>query len=77
MWSTVPVCNYGDYKATDFGIGEAFWLLSRIHGIISPPGLNEQPLISLAHGPVQNDAFIVDFRESPTVIRGQKEKPLV
>lgn len=48
-WSTTPVRNYREYKATDFGIAELSWLWGVNRGILTPPGLDEQWLVSLAH----------------------------
>ena len=48
-WSTTPVRNYRDYKATDFQVAELSWLWSLNRGIITPPGLDEQWLISVVH----------------------------
>ena len=69
-WSTTPVRNYRDYKATDFGIAEAHWLFSLNRGIITPPGLDEQWLISLAHGQAEIDLLVEDFREFAIALRG-------
>jgi glutamate-1-semialdehyde 2,1-aminomutase len=69
-WSTTPVRNYRDYKATDFGIAEAHWLFSLNRGIITPPGLDEQWLISLAHGQAEIDLLVEDFREFAVALRG-------
>jgi glutamate-1-semialdehyde 2,1-aminomutase len=68
-WSTTPVRNYRDYKATDFGIAEAHWLFSLNRGIITPPGLDEQWLISLAHGQAEIDLLVEDFREFAIALR--------
>jgi glutamate-1-semialdehyde 2,1-aminomutase len=68
-WSTTPVRNYRDYKATDFGIAEAHWLFALNRGIITPPGLDEQWLISLAHGQKEIDILVQDFREFAKAIR--------
>jgi glutamate-1-semialdehyde 2,1-aminomutase len=68
-WSTTPVRNYRDYKATDFGIAEAHWLFALNRGIITPPGLDEQWLISLAHGQTEIDLLVEDFREFATALR--------
>jgi len=43
------VRNYREYKATDFGIAELSWLWGVNRGILTPPGLDEQWLVSLAH----------------------------
>ena len=68
-WSTKPVRNYRDYKATDFGIAEAHWLFALNRGIITPPGLDEQWLISLAHGQTEIDLLVEDFRDFAKAIR--------
>jgi glutamate-1-semialdehyde 2,1-aminomutase len=68
-WSTTPVRNYRDYKATDFGIAEAHWLFALNRGIITPPGLDEQWLISLAHGQKEIDLLVEDFREFAKALR--------
>jgi glutamate-1-semialdehyde 2,1-aminomutase len=68
-WSTTPVRNYRDYKATDFGIAEAHWLFALNRGIITPPGLDEQWLISLAHGQTEIDLLVEDFRDFAKAIR--------
>ena len=69
-WSTTAVRNYRDYKATDFSIAEAHWLFSLNRGIITPPGLDEQWLISLAHGQAEIDLLVEDFREFAIALRG-------
>ncbi len=68
-WSTTPVRNYRDYKATDFGIAEAHWLFALNRGIITPPGLDEQWLISLAHDQTEIDFLVEDFREFAIALR--------
>ena len=68
-WSTTPVRNYRDYKATDFAIAEAHWLFALNRGIITPPGLDEQWLISLAHGQKEIDILVEDFREFAKALR--------
>ena len=48
-WSTDPVCNYRDYKATNFDLAFAQWIHGINRGILLPPGLDEQWLISIMH----------------------------
>ena len=48
-WSEEPIKNYRDYKATDFDIAFAQWMHGINRGILLPPGLDEQWLISVAH----------------------------
>ncbi len=68
-WSTLPVRNYRDYKATDFKIAELSWLWSLNRGVITPPGLDEQWLISLAHGQEEIDILVEDFRSLAEALR--------
>jgi glutamate-1-semialdehyde 2,1-aminomutase len=48
-WSPDPVRNYRDYKATDFDLAFAQWLWGINRGVLLPPGLDEQWLISVMH----------------------------
>jgi glutamate-1-semialdehyde 2,1-aminomutase len=48
-WSTTPVRNYRDYKATDFTLAFAQWIHGINRGILLPPGLDEQWLVSVMH----------------------------
>ena len=68
-WSVDPVRNYRDYKATDFKVAELSWLWSLNRGIITPPGLDEQWLISLAHGQREIDLLVEDFTELAAALR--------
>lgn len=68
-WSTEPVRNYRDYKATDFALAELSWLWSLNRGIITPPGLDEQWLISLAHGQKEVDILVEDFESFAKALR--------
>jgi glutamate-1-semialdehyde 2,1-aminomutase len=68
-WSTEPVRNYRDYKATDFQVAELSWLWSLNRGIITPPGLDEQWLISLAHTQTEIDLLVEDFRALAKALR--------
>ena len=68
-WSADPVRNYRDYKATDFDLAELsfFWSLNR--NVMTPPGLDEQWLISLAHGQREVDIIVGDFLEFAKALR--------
>jgi len=68
-WSIDPVRNYRDYKATDFKVAELSWLWSLNRGIITPPGLDEQWLISLAHEQKEIDILVEDFRQFAVALR--------
>ena len=68
-WSTTPVRNYRDYKRTDFQVAELAWLWGVNRGILTPPGLDEQWLVSLAHTTADMDALVADFAEMAAAIR--------
>lgn len=48
-WATTPVRNYRDYKATNFDLAFAQWIHGINRGVLLPPGLDEQWLISVMH----------------------------
>jgi glutamate-1-semialdehyde 2,1-aminomutase len=48
-WSTSPVRNFRDYMAIDFDLAFAQWIWSVNRGVLLPPGLDEQWLLSVAH----------------------------
>ena len=68
-WSVTPVRNYRDYKVTDFGLAELSWLWGVNRGVLTPPGLDEQWLVSLAHTDEDMSILIEDFRELATALR--------
>ena len=68
-WSTTPVRNYRDYKATDFGVAELSWLWGVNRGILTPPGLDEQWLVSLAHTQADMDSLVEHQRELAEALR--------
>jgi glutamate-1-semialdehyde 2,1-aminomutase len=69
IWSTTPVRNYRDYKATDFEIAELSWLWGVNRGILTPPGLDEQWLVSLAHTSKDMNKMVDAFREMAKALR--------
>ncbi len=68
-WSPTPVRNYRDYKATDFRLAELSWLWGVNRQILTPPGLDEQWLVSLAHTAEDMAALVTDFRELAQALR--------
>ncbi len=68
-WSSTPVRNYRDYKRTDFSAAELSWLWGVNRGILTPPGLDEQWLVSLAHTRADMDLLVGDFRELAEALR--------
>jgi glutamate-1-semialdehyde 2,1-aminomutase len=69
-WSTTPVRNYRDYKATDFGLAELSWLWGVNRSVLTPPGLDEQWLVSLAHTDDDMAYLIDDFSALAEALRG-------
>jgi len=55
-WSPEPIRNYRDYKATDFDLAYAQWIHGINRGVLLPPGLDEQWLISVMH--TEDDAMM-------------------
>jgi glutamate-1-semialdehyde 2,1-aminomutase len=70
VWSPTPVRNYRDFKATDFELAELSWLWGLNRGIITPPGLDEQWLVSFAHTQNDMNKLVRSFREFAKAIRG-------
>lgn len=68
-WAPTPVRNYRDYKRTDFGVAELSWLWGVNRGILTPPGLDEQWLVSLAHTREDMDLLVAEFDELATALR--------
>ena len=62
-WSTTPVRNYRDYKATDFDLAFAQWIHGINRGVLLPPGLDEQWLISILHGEAETLNYANVFQE--------------
>jgi glutamate-1-semialdehyde 2,1-aminomutase len=48
-WAPEHIKNYRDYKATDFDLAFAQWIHGINRGVLLPPGLDEQWLISMLH----------------------------
>ena len=68
-WSATPVRNYRDYKRTDFTAAELSWLWGVNRGILTPPGLDEQWLVSLAHTADDMNLLVEEFRELAEALR--------
>ena len=68
-WSPQPVRNYRDFKATDFGIAELSWLWGINRGIITPPGLDEQWLVSFAHTQKDMNKLVESYRSLAQALR--------
>jgi glutamate-1-semialdehyde 2,1-aminomutase len=68
-WSATPVRNYRDYKRTDFGVAELSWLWGVNRGILTPPGLDEQWLVSLAHTAEDMNLLVEEFGDLAEALR--------
>lgn len=62
-WAQEPIRNYRDYKATDFDVAFAQWIHGVNRGILLPPGLDEQWLISVMHTEEQSLQYAAVFGE--------------
>ncbi len=69
-WSPTPVRNYRDYKATDFAMAELSWLWGVNRNVLTPPGLDEQWLVSFAHTDADMELLVHDFTELVKTLRG-------
>ena len=68
-WATAPVRTYRDYKATDFAAAELSWLWGVNRGVLTPPGLDERWLVSLAHTQEDMDSLVGHFEELAQALR--------
>jgi glutamate-1-semialdehyde 2,1-aminomutase len=62
-WSSLPVRNYRDYKATDFDLAFAQWIHGINRGVLLPPGLDEQWLVSVLHTDDDTGRYAEIFQE--------------
>lgn len=60
-WSPNPVRNYRDFKALDFNLAELSWIWGINRGVLTPPGLDEQWLVSFAHKQRDMDLLVNAF----------------
>lgn len=68
-WATTPTRNYRDYKREDMQLAELSWLWALNRGIMTPPGQDDQWLISFAHKQPEIDLLVDDFAEMAAAIR--------
>jgi glutamate-1-semialdehyde 2,1-aminomutase len=62
-WAENPVENYRDYKATDFDLAFAQWMHGINRGVLLPPGLDEQWLVSVLHTEADAMSYAAVFQE--------------
>ena len=70
IWSPTPNRNYRDFKNTNFLLAELNWLWFLNRGIITPPGLDEQWLVSFATTQKDMDKVVVAFEDLAKELRG-------
>lgn len=68
-WSPTPVRTYRDYKRTDFAAAELSWLWGVNRGVLTPPGLDEQWLVSLAHTDEDMAVLTGEFEDLARALR--------
>jgi glutamate-1-semialdehyde 2,1-aminomutase len=68
-WSPNPVRNYRDFKALDFNLAELSWIWGINRGVLTPPGLDEQWLVSFAHKQKDMDLLVAAFEELGKALR--------
>lgn len=69
IWSPTAVRNYRDFKNTDFLAAELSWIWGVNRGVLTPPGLDEQWLVSLAHEQKDMDKLVEHWRELAGALR--------
>jgi glutamate-1-semialdehyde 2,1-aminomutase len=69
-WSPTRVRNYRDYKATDFDLAFAQWIHGINRGVLLPPGLDEQWLISVMHTEAEARRYADVFGEFADEVTG-------
>jgi glutamate-1-semialdehyde 2,1-aminomutase len=62
-WSPNRIRNYRDYKNTDLDLAFAQWMHGINRGILLPPGLDEQWLISVLHDDAAAMTYVEVFAE--------------
>ncbi len=62
-WSPEPIRNYREYKATDFDLAFAQWIHGINRGVLLPPGLDEQWLVSVLHTDASSMYYATVFEE--------------
>jgi glutamate-1-semialdehyde 2,1-aminomutase len=69
-WAREPIRNYRDYKATDFDVAFAQWIHGINRGVLLPPGLDEQWLISVVHAEAEAMHYADVFGEFVAELTG-------
>lgn len=57
-WRPTPVRSYRDWFSSDKALAELAWMWGLNRGVLTPPGLDEQWLVSLAHDHTACDFYV-------------------
>jgi glutamate-1-semialdehyde 2,1-aminomutase len=68
-WRPTPVRSYRDWFTSDKELAELAWVWGLNRGVLTPPGLDEQWLVSLAHDDAACSFYVEVISELATVLR--------
>jgi glutamate-1-semialdehyde 2,1-aminomutase len=68
-FSSVVPRTYRDWKNSDFLAAELFWLWSTNRSVLTPPGLDEQWLVSLAHSQASLNTYLSQLSDLVGVVK--------
>jgi glutamate-1-semialdehyde 2,1-aminomutase len=69
-WAVDPIKNYRDYKATNFDLAYAQWIHHINRGLLLPPGLDDQWLVSVMHTDADVDRAVAVFEDFALEVTG-------
>jgi glutamate-1-semialdehyde 2,1-aminomutase len=67
-FSSTQPARYEDWKNSDMVLAELSWLWSTNRGVLTPPGLDEQWLVSLAHDEESLSIYLEQLQDLVTVL---------
>ena len=67
-FSNTQPSRYEDWKNSDMVLAELSWLWSTNRGVLTPPGLDEQWLVSLAHDEESLSIYLEQLQDLVTVL---------
>ena len=69
VWKPEQIRNYRDYKGINFELAELNWLWNINRNIITPPGLDEQWLVSIQHTDEDMQKLVDSFESLAVALR--------
>jgi glutamate-1-semialdehyde 2,1-aminomutase len=69
VWKPEQIRNYRDYKGINFELAELNWLWNINRNIITPPGLDEQWLVSIQHTDQDMQKLVDSFESLAVALR--------